>query len=734
MQRHDDNLASRINGNGLQALAGVSVTVTDDATGLPASLYSDDGVTPISTAIITDENGAYGFYAPNGEYTIHFASVRITPFTRKLIMADPSDNPYATLAQVAAPSFASMAGYLPSGAGAQATDIQTVLREQISVFRFMTPQQIADVKARTMTLDVTAAVNAAITEQVARGGVLYVPAGTYKITPATATTDESGAILVALALANKLDILAERGAIFKFADNVSTDAAPKSMRMFATNQFLPDGFRIRGLTLDGNGQNNKISPNRATFAFNRFTQALISLSGTPGGIGAGANSVEIEGCSFLNSAGVSCIVMAQSNTPGITLGSGWKLLRNRFYNNGLDVDDHSSVFGWATDVLVDGNTFDNPAMFSDATKTGGLVAYEIHGSRTTFTRNRIRNYGQGLWIGANATEAIVNDYKIMGNTGSVGAVFFDTYSANLSSGATSESKIGAGIISHNFVEITAAPVADTVKAFGKIGARQQPEGMIISHNICRSLETVKNTVLVLMIVSPNQLVKADQITISNNKASGLVAGLVTFFGGNGATALSQNVGRVTYASNDLGTLVASPGGLYANADIVLYGGATAGRVEALRLYGLQAPSAVSVDSPSGGRATVYGKALLPIAVTWNGVTALGNGTTRSRISIDTDAGFAAMSLQLNCGSTTMFSGASIYPSFTGLVPDENAAMCGLINYPSSTAVLACRVDATGPYISTYSSAGQVTNASPAAFVSGSGMTIGGNFPIAFASI
>lgn len=111
MQRHDDNLASRINGNGLQALAGVSVTVTDDATGLPAALYSDDGVTPISTAIITDENGGYGFYAPNGEYTIHFTSVRITPFTRKLIMADPSDNPYATLAQLAAPSGAGKSGF-----------------------------------------------------------------------------------------------------------------------------------------------------------------------------------------------------------------------------------------------------------------------------------------------------------------------------------------------------------------------------------------------------------------------------------------------------------------------------------------------------------------------------------------------------------------------------------------------------------------------------------------------
>jgi len=110
MQRYDDNLASRINGNGLQALSGVAVTVTDDATGLPAALYSDEGVTPILGPIITDDNGHFGFYAPNGEYTAHFASVRIAPFTRKIIQADPSDNPNATLAQLAAPSGAGLIG------------------------------------------------------------------------------------------------------------------------------------------------------------------------------------------------------------------------------------------------------------------------------------------------------------------------------------------------------------------------------------------------------------------------------------------------------------------------------------------------------------------------------------------------------------------------------------------------------------------------------------------------
>ena len=49
--------------------------------------------------------------------------------------------------------------------------------DQISVFSFMSPEQIADVKARTLVLDVTAALQAAI-----NGGARFVPDGSYKIT------------------------------------------------------------------------------------------------------------------------------------------------------------------------------------------------------------------------------------------------------------------------------------------------------------------------------------------------------------------------------------------------------------------------------------------------------------------------------------------------------------------------------------------------------------------------
>jgi hypothetical protein len=80
---------------------------------------------------------------------------------------------------------ASYIGYLPAGTGAVATDVQTKLREVVSVFDFMTPTQIAAVKNNTV-LDVTSAVQAAINYiETVRTGRLVFPAGDYRVTQIT---------------------------------------------------------------------------------------------------------------------------------------------------------------------------------------------------------------------------------------------------------------------------------------------------------------------------------------------------------------------------------------------------------------------------------------------------------------------------------------------------------------------------------------------------------------------
>ena len=71
--------------------------------------------------------------------------------------------------------------FAPSGTGAVATTVQAKLRESVSAFDFMTAAQVADVQAGTIALDVSAAVQAAITHVKARGGgAVFFPFGRYR--------------------------------------------------------------------------------------------------------------------------------------------------------------------------------------------------------------------------------------------------------------------------------------------------------------------------------------------------------------------------------------------------------------------------------------------------------------------------------------------------------------------------------------------------------------------------
>lgn len=75
-----------------------------------------------------------------------------------------------------------LAGYTPKTVTVEAKAPQLARFVQ-SVFDYMTEAQIADVQARTETLDVSAAVAAAIAAVLVTGGDLLFPPGTYKMVP-----------------------------------------------------------------------------------------------------------------------------------------------------------------------------------------------------------------------------------------------------------------------------------------------------------------------------------------------------------------------------------------------------------------------------------------------------------------------------------------------------------------------------------------------------------------------
>lgn len=74
--------------------AGASVSVTVTATGLPATIYSDNGSTVISgSTVTTDASGEYAFYAANGRYTLTISYAGYVAEVRTdVLLFDPAES------------------------------------------------------------------------------------------------------------------------------------------------------------------------------------------------------------------------------------------------------------------------------------------------------------------------------------------------------------------------------------------------------------------------------------------------------------------------------------------------------------------------------------------------------------------------------------------------------------------------------------------------------------------
>ena len=98
------------------------------------------------------------------------------------------------ISQVNNPDGSSLVGYLPAGTGAVATTVQGKLRLDVNVFDFMSAAQIADVQGNTVSIDVTTAINNAITALGGIGGTVRFPAGRYLVS--SQISIPSGAIII----------------------------------------------------------------------------------------------------------------------------------------------------------------------------------------------------------------------------------------------------------------------------------------------------------------------------------------------------------------------------------------------------------------------------------------------------------------------------------------------------------------------------------------------------------
>jgi hypothetical protein len=153
-----------------------------------------DGVTPVSTALT-----ALTARVTTAESDIDALQAADIALDARLDTAESDiDALQAFDTALATSSGSASVGFLQAGTGAVLRTVQSKLRDVVSVFDFMTTAQIADVKAGTALINVTAAIQAAINAASpgasgSPAGTVYFPRGSYLITSPLNLTADNGA-------------------------------------------------------------------------------------------------------------------------------------------------------------------------------------------------------------------------------------------------------------------------------------------------------------------------------------------------------------------------------------------------------------------------------------------------------------------------------------------------------------------------------------------------------------
>lgn len=161
MQRFFDVVQDR-SGN---CIPNALVYVYVSSTSALATLYNDNGITPIANPVTTNIDGEYAFYAANGTYTLQIQATNYDSQSRPgTVLYDPTDADAISSANVS---------FLQAGTGAITRTVQSKLRDALSVKDF---GAVGD----AITDDTQAFQRAFNYVNSIGGGIVEIPPGTYR--------------------------------------------------------------------------------------------------------------------------------------------------------------------------------------------------------------------------------------------------------------------------------------------------------------------------------------------------------------------------------------------------------------------------------------------------------------------------------------------------------------------------------------------------------------------------
>lgn len=332
---------------------------------------------------------------------------------RPVAVAPSAQSASALQALLAASSGSALIGFIRDAAGAVARTLQDLLRERVSVLDFMTPEQRADVRGGVGALDVTVAVQAAITYMAGRGGRLRFPYGTYKIT-APLLVAGSNINLHLSAKANLVHTVYNENLFTVTGNNVSFTAdqggrltspatwdgtgvaqAPTYGVIHVTGRY----FSAVGITLQNVPKRGIVLEAAADATISRCylignypTAQWTGQETVHFGIHVDPGGTENTNCTITDNHIYSCVQgVAVLDYAGSNTGLGIVVADNTFDG----CLNHGCYIGAGTAQVVDGNTFvrcqipiairgaysviTGNELFTDATGTGGAASLEVTG-------------------------------------------------------------------------------------------------------------------------------------------------------------------------------------------------------------------------------------------------------------------------------------------------------------------------------------------------------------------